>query len=101
LKPKIYSVISQQLLLAIGLSFVFLGILTIIVGILVEIFRGTNERKEHRQEEKSKTEYGGVIFIGPIPIVFGSNKDMAKLALIIGVIMFVFVILIIILSTIM
>ncbi|MEJ2770254.1 MULTISPECIES: TIGR00304 family membrane protein [unclassified Stygiolobus] len=93
--------ISQQLLLAIGLSFVFLGILTIIVGILVEILRGTNKRKEHRQEEKSKTEYGGVIFIGPIPIVFGSNKDMAKLALIIGVIMFVFIVLIIILSTIM
>jgi len=100
LKPKIYLVISQQLLLAIGLSFVFLGILTIIVGILVEILRGTNERKDH-QEEKSKTEYGGVIFIGPIPIVFGSNKDMAKLALIIGVIMFVFIVLIIILSTIM
>lgn len=92
--------ISQQLLLAIGLSFVFLGILTIIVGIIVEILRGTNERKEHRQEEKSETEYGGVIFIGPIPIVFGSNKDMAKLALIIGVIMFVFIIMIIILSTI-
>lgn len=93
--------ISQQLLLAIGLSFVFLGILTIIVGILVEILRGTNKRKEHRQEEKSETEYGGVVFIGPIPIVFGSNKDMAKLAFIIGVIMFVFIVLIIILSTIM
>lgn len=93
--------ITQQLLLAIGLSFVFLGILTIIVGIIVEILRGANERKEHRQEEKSKTEYGGVIFIGPIPIVFGSNKDMAKLALIIGVIMFVFIIMIIILNTIM
>lgn len=93
--------ISQQLLLAIGLSFVFLGILTIIVGILVEIFREAKERKEHPQEEKSKTEYGGVVFIGPIPIVFGSNKDMAKLALIIGVIMFVFIILIIVISTIM
>lgn len=51
-----------------------------------------------RIREETKTEYGGVIFIGPIPIVFGSNKDMAKMALIIGVIMVVLIIAFVVLS---
>ncbi|BCU70274.1 TIGR00304 family membrane protein [Stygiolobus caldivivus] len=93
--------ITQQLLFAIGLSFVFFGIIVVVIGLIFEIVRGAKkkENREERQgERESKTEYGGVIFIGPIPIVFGSNKDMAKLALIIGLVMFILVILLMILS---
>ncbi len=34
-----------------------------------------------------KTHVGGVIFIGPIPIVFGSSKGIAKWMLIVAVIL--------------
>ena len=75
----------NQLLFAIGLTMIFLGLVAIILGLLVEMTRKGNEDKN----EEQKTEYGGVIFIGPIPIVFGSNKKIAKTMLIIGVIIFV------------
>ena len=85
----------SQYLFAIGLTLVFVGILALIVGIIWEMMKGA---REESKEGERRTEYGGVIFIGPIPIVFGSNKDMAKLALIIGIVMFVLVILFILLN---
>jgi len=76
----------NQLLFAIGLTMIFLGLVVITLGLLVEMMR---KRNEETKSEEQKTEYGGVIFIGPIPIVFGSNKKIAKTMLIIGVIIFV------------
>ena len=33
-----------------------------------------------------RTEYGGVVLIGPVPIAFGSNKRIALVMLVIGVV---------------
>jgi len=41
------------------------------------------------QDEKKKVNYGGVVFIGPIPIVFGSDKSMARLSVLIAILMLV------------
>ena len=35
----------------------------------------------------SSTEYGGIVLIGPIPIVFGSSPEMAALGIVIAAIM--------------
>jgi len=37
------------------------------------------------QESGRQTKYGGVVLIGPIPIAFGSDKNMALAMLVIGV----------------
>lgn len=75
----------NELLFAIGLTIIFLGLLLIMFGTLFEL----NKKSDEKTKGEEKTEFGGVIFIGPIPIVFGSNKKIAKIMLIIGIIIFV------------
>lgn len=41
------------------------------------------------ETERPRTSYGGVIFIGPVPIAFGSSRSMALAMLVIGVVAFV------------
>jgi uncharacterized protein (TIGR00304 family) len=79
----------------------FLGIILIFISFLLFFFipfrrvpkREKYERMGGIDEEKRETEYGGVIFIGPIPIVFGKDKDITQkmlyLALIIALILVV------------
>lgn len=51
----------------IGLAFLFLGLALLTIS--------------------SGGDYGGVLLIGPIPIVFGSSPQMAVKGIIIGVVM--------------
>jgi uncharacterized protein (TIGR00304 family) len=68
-----------------------LAILLIFAGIVVLILDGfyaingqayQAEGGEKSPADRSKTEMGGVVLIGPIPIVFGSSNRAALLALI-------------------
>ena len=79
----------NQLLFAIGLTVIFLGLILFTLGLLIEM----RKKSEENEEREQKTEYGGVIFIGPIPIVFGSNKKIAKTMLIVGIVIFVILLL--------
>ncbi len=48
---------------------------------------GTDESGLHHVgREKKETRYGGVVLIGPVPIVFGSNMRTAVTMLIVGII---------------
>jgi len=53
----------------------------------------TEERVEAASEgmsssaPRSRAEYGGVVLLGPIPIAFGSNKKVALIMLVVGVIL--------------
>jgi uncharacterized membrane protein len=58
-------------LIAIGLIVIIVGVVLIIVGVLSLIFRS-----------HGKASYGGVVVIGPIPIVFGSDSNAVKIAVI-------------------
>ncbi|MEN2999214.1 MAG: DUF131 domain-containing protein [Acidilobaceae archaeon] len=55
-------------LVAIGIALVFIGMLLIFVGTFFSVL------------EKGKVEGGGVLIIGPIPIIFGSSPRIALLA---------------------
>ncbi|PSO06972.1 hypothetical protein B9Q04_13345 [Candidatus Marsarchaeota G2 archaeon BE_D] len=66
-----------------GVLLVFIGIIGI-VGYTLILASRRGQRDDHGEEKtedksgKGQVEGGGVIFIGPIPIVFGSNKRIAK-----------------------
>lgn len=67
---------SATILLAISFILVLLGVLLIFVGSL---------KKSDR--ETSRVEGGGVIIVGPIPIVIGSSEKISKILVILAIIL--------------
>ncbi|MCG2888412.1 MAG: DUF131 domain-containing protein [Sulfolobales archaeon] len=63
----------------LGVTLTFLGLIVIIIALIYEIFKNL---KDQPQERRGQTNVGGVILIGPFPIVFGNNKDAIKISLI-------------------
>ncbi len=61
-------------LLTIGALLIFLGFVIAVSAILLTILRQPKGRREIKG--------GGVIFIGPIPIIFGTDKKMIGIALV-------------------
>lgn len=88
-----------------GSSLVFLlGTLLIISSFIVGfILMATDNQQTAEQagaaskgmsggEMKPRTAYGGVVLLGPIPIAFGSNKRIALIMLVVGIILAIVVI---------
>lgn len=63
---------NTELLIATGFALVLIGVLLIVAGSVLHA------------DGEGNVEAGGVVFIGPIPIVFGSSKKVAGLSLLIG-----------------
>lgn len=79
----------------IGFLLLALGTAEIAAG-HVELPVRENLRTQPKQQE---TGYGGVIFIGPVPIAFGSSRTMALAMLLIGIAAFlVLLVLVLLLS---
>jgi len=76
--PMIYG---TGVYLAIGILLIFLSF------IMFFLFLG-HPKVVNREIKKTKTQkdssYGGVIFIGPIPIIFGKDKSIAKKMMYLG-----------------
>ncbi|MGC9105244.1 MAG: TIGR00304 family membrane protein [Thermoprotei archaeon] len=68
----------------IGIVVTFVGLIVLIVGLIYEIMRNL---KQADSQQKGETKVGGVILIGPFPIVFGNSKDMVKVSLVLLAIM--------------
>ena len=60
----------------IGLSLIFLGTIIIIAVILTLLFT---------VKDKAKVRGGGAIIIGPVPIIFGTDKESLKTILILSI----------------
>lgn len=106
-----------NLLVLAGFFIVLLGFLIIIIGTAIglrensEPVKGESKRRDIFEKEadsdrsfkyeepekkepyagkaKSKIRGGGVIMLGPIPIVFGSDKESVKTAIILAIILMV------------
>ncbi|AWR99660.1 TIGR00304 family membrane protein [Metallosphaera hakonensis] len=66
-------------LISLGLLLIFLGFILVFADIFISIVRASRVQTESREEkEERKTEAGGIIFIGPIPIIFGTSKKIEK-----------------------
>ncbi|WP_297536242.1 DUF131 domain-containing protein [Thermococcus sp.] len=65
-----------ETLIGAGIALILIGFLLVFIGTIVSAFSG-----------ESEVQGGGVIMIGPIPIVFGTNRGALTLAMILAVIL--------------
>lgn len=73
-----------------GGLYLFLGVLLIVISFILPFIITFTRTEKYPGEgykvekKKSDTKYGGVIFIGPIPIVFGKDKSVTTKMMYIG-----------------
>ncbi len=60
----------MQIIYAIGMILLLTGVIVVIIAVVVLALSGV--------KPGTKVKGGGVILIGPIPIVFGSDKESVK-----------------------
>ncbi|KCZ72257.1 TIGR00304 family protein [Candidatus Methanoperedens nitroreducens] len=81
------------LLIAAGIILIVLGFLLVAFGIVrsaQESERLEGRRYPEDEEKKeSRIRGGGVILIGPVPIIFGSDKRFALIAMILAIVLMV------------
>lgn len=74
----------------LGFIFIFIAILLFMFGLTTHI--GPEELQvedEYQTRKKTSVKGGGVVLIGPIPIVFGSNWKIAIVLMIIAIILII------------
>lgn len=74
---------------AVGIALVVVGIIVIVAAIIVASMGGA---------KKGKVRGAGVIMIGPIPIIFGTDKKSVKAVLALALALTIVVLIIIILN---
>lgn len=70
-------------LIFIGFVLVFIGIITIMAGVFHEAYQSQKEG------ESPDIRGGGIIMIGPIPIIFGSDTPSLKVVIILAIVLIV------------
>ena len=81
----------------LGVILIFVGLVVIIIGLAIGIVKNLKGSSSERSE-KSRTEVGGIIMIGPIPIVFGNSKDAVKWAVVAVILLFLLYFLLVVIS---
>jgi uncharacterized protein (TIGR00304 family) len=75
-----------SLLTSLGLIAFFLGIALMVLGIFLTMAKNRTEEKTEKEsqaeDKRSKVRGGGVVLIGPIPIIFGSDRKTLLIAII-------------------
>jgi len=64
-------------LFGLGFALIFAGILVIFVAIILLVISSTKEGR--------KVKGGGAIIIGPVPIIFGTDKQSIKMILLLSI----------------
>lgn len=72
---------------ALGIALIFIGVIIIIIAVILISVSGA---------QKGKFKGGGVILIGPIPIIFGTDKKSLKTVLLLSLALTVMLVVIII-----
>jgi len=70
---------SLGLWITVGVILIFIGMAVIIVATLLSALG--------QQPSQQKAEAGGVIMIGPIPIIFGTSWKMAVIAIVLAIVL--------------
>jgi len=82
-------------LISVGFLLVFIGVLVIIVGVFSMAYQAWKTGGVEKPEGGVRG--GGVIMIGPIPIIFGTDVGALKIVMILAVMLMVIAALLIIL----
>lgn len=69
-------------------TIILAGVVVIILGILL-IFLGTALQITSKSGGTGEVQAGGVIMIGPIPIIFGTNKNVTTISIVLAIILMV------------
>ena len=67
----------SAVLYALGVALIFVGIMVIVAAVLLSVLDG----------RKGKVEGGGAVIIGPVPIVFGTDKKSLKTVLLLSLVL--------------
>lgn len=76
--------INGNTLVSIGIFIVIAGFFLIFIGSILQTAISDNSDKS---STKSEIKTGGVILIGPIPIIFGNDKNMLVTGVIMAIIL--------------
>ncbi|MCZ7358297.1 MAG: TIGR00304 family protein [Candidatus Methanoperedens sp.] len=81
-------------LISIGIALILLGFLFVAYGIMRSSREsaGTEGRISDQGFKEERVKGGGVILIGPIPIVFGSDRRYVIIAMILAIVLVALVI---------
>ena len=71
---------AEQLLWNTGISLIFLGFAIALITVLWLLLSGV-------KGGKGKIKGGGAIIIGPVPIIFGTDKESVKIILLLSIIL--------------
>lgn len=71
-----------------GDSLIFIGITAIVIGMIL-IFLGTALQTTAKTENREQIKTGGIVLIGPIPIIFGNDKGMIIIGIIAAIIIII------------
>lgn len=63
----------------IGLALIIIGIAVILIAFILTMVRGIGK--------PGKVRSGGVIFLGPFPIIFGTDKESLKILILLAIIL--------------
>jgi uncharacterized protein (TIGR00304 family) len=67
---------------------VFLGLIFLVLGMLI-IFVGLMREAASSREAGGGIRGGGVIMIGPIPIIFGTDRESASVVIVLALLLIV------------
>lgn len=73
-------------LITLGFLIVLIGMLVIIAGMFSMVYQSWKTGGVGEEKPETTVRGGGVIMIGPIPIVFGSDVGAVKVALILAIV---------------
>ena len=76
-------VFGEMTLVTVGLVLIFVGFMVIFLAALLVFLKGARFR--------GRTRGGALIMIGPIPVVFGTDKETVKILVIMSMILVVIV----------
>lgn len=75
------------------LDLALLGFAVIVLGFLVIFMAMARSGGSPDEERRTQVKGGGVIMVGPIPIIFGSDAKWASVAIVLAIVLIVVVLL--------
>ncbi len=83
-----------QLLITLGFGIIILGFVILMLALLIMSIKKEEYKEQKEEQSKTKVHGGGVVLIGPIPIIFGTDKQ--SLIIVLGLTIIIMILAIII-----